>query len=230
MRNASCNAKQQQQQQQQHRRRTTAARRRLHSALLAAAALFGAAGCSSDDATGPTTKPTADLHIVRRADAAPPLLTTTASFYAKKGEDRELRLFYAPAAGSGGSVGAEFLRLRVRANSLDRRPDGSAIAVGDSVLITVTADPTLMTVDFQPTGLRFSAAEPAELKLRFAECDGDYDGDGDVDATDAVLKTQIAIWSQEAPTEPWTKQSTALLATLDATTTLAGFTGYAIAY
>ncbi|HET7457269.1 MAG TPA: hypothetical protein VFJ74_06420 [Gemmatimonadaceae bacterium] len=208
--------------------------RRSSAALRAAAGVAvlaaGAAGCGPDSTTGPVTRPAGDLFIVRRAAGTPPLVSTTASFWAVKGADRELRMYYQPAAGSGGSVGAQFLRLRVRPATLDRLPDGSVIANGDSVLITVTADPTLMVVDFQPSGLRFSAAEPAELEVSFAECDGDYNGNGVIDNNDIAIRSTLAIWKHETATDPWTKLGTTLLSTNAAQSKLSGFTGYAVAY
>jgi hypothetical protein len=190
-----------------------------------------AAACGGDGGSGPPTvvKPSGDLQIVRRTSNAPPLVANSASFWAVRGQDRELRMFY--RSNSGGGNGAEFLRLRVNKLTLDRRPDGSAIALGDSVLITVTADPTLVAVDFQPTGLRFSTVEPAELKLRWAEGDDDLNHDGRVDSSDDALRQQLAIWTHEGSNDPWTKLATDLrLDVEEAEARLRGFSGFAVAY
>ena len=208
------------------------ARRRGALLLLAfAATLGGVAACGdSGSEPPPVTKPAADLRIVRRSAASPPLVANTASFWAVKGEKRELRMFYQRANGSGGN-GAEFLRLRIDRNTLARRPDGSTIATGDSVLITVTADPNLLSVDFQPTGLRFSAIAPAELKLRWAEGDDDLNDDKKVDDTDDSIRRQLAIWTHEALDDPWLKLATALqLDVEEAEAKLSGFSGFAVAY
>jgi hypothetical protein len=58
-----------------------------------------------------------------------------------RGEDSKVFMYYAPRPGDDDST--EFLRFRVRDRSLFERPDGSPIAVGDSILITiVVVDPS----------------------------------------------------------------------------------------
>lgn len=185
-----------------------------------------------NDGTGPgdDVKSDAELNVVRTSPSAPPLVATTASFYALKGENREVRLYYRPAFGSLDST--EFLRFKVPDESLDRRPDGSAIAVGDSVLITVTVlDASKLIVDFQPAGLRFSAAKPAELKLGFGEADDDLDDDGDIDNDDVAAESRLAIWRRETIAEPWVRLSSVLsVSTDEVEAAITGFTNYAIAY
>ena len=196
---------------------------------LAALLLALAAACSSDG-TGPgsITKPTDSLHFLAPRAGAPPLVATTASFWAKKGENRELRLYYHAAAGAQDSV--EFLRFRVDDRSLDRRPDGSAIATGDSVLITVNvSDLSNLIVDFQPAGLKFSADRPARLTLKFAEADDDLADDDD--GVDPAVLPQLSIWRRETPGDPWVRQaSTTNTTEQEVETNVFGFTNYAIAY
>ena len=191
----------------------------------------GLLACGTDG-TGPGdgVKTDAELTVLRTAVSAPPLVATTASFYALKGENREVRLYYRPASGSLDST--EFLRFKVPDESLDRRPDGSVIANGDSVLITVTVlDAAKLIVDFQPAGLRFAATKPAELKLSFAEADDDINDDGDVNGEDDVAKAQLAIWRRETIADPWVRLSSVLSVTTDEVEAdITGFTNYAIAY
>ncbi len=198
--------------------------------LLALAATAAALACggSSTEPDPVVQRPAAELNVVTRA-SAPPLVSNTASFYAKKGDNREVALVYANSSSGGG--GAEFLRFKVSAKSLDRRPDGTAFANGDSVLITVTAVPGRVQVDFQPSGLRFSSSDPAELKLRFAEADRDVNRDGKVDGADDALRQMFALWAQESAGQPWAKLVTDLrLDVGDASAKLLGFTTYAVAY
>jgi hypothetical protein len=204
-------------------------RTRAVAALLVLACLGGLAACG-DDPTQPTeTRPAGELNILRRSAAAPPLTSNSASFWAVRGQDRELRMSYANTGAPGS--GAEFLRLRVDRATLLSRPDGTTIADGDSVLITVTADPVLMSVDFQPSGLRFSSSEPAELKIRWAEAGDDLNQDGKVDASDDAVRSKLAIWRREAANDPWAKLATILkLDVEEAEATLTGFSGYAVAY
>lgn len=199
--------------------------------LFTLAVSAGLLACGNDG-TGPgdDVKTDAELTVLRTAASAPPLVATTASFYALKGQNREVRLFYRPAPGSLDST--EFLRFKVPDESLDRRPDGSVIANGDSVLITVTVlDVAKLIVDFQPAGLRFAASKPAELKLSFAEADGDLDDDGDIDGDDVAAESRLAIWRRETIADPWVRLSSVLSVSRDEVeATITGFTNYAIAY
>jgi len=200
---------------------------------LAAAALVLAAACSSDSGTGSKgveVQPTASLQFLTPRSGAPPLVATSTSFWAKKGDNRELRLYYHKAIDEADS--SEFLRFRVDAQSLDRRPDGTPIATGDSVLITVTvSDLTNLIIDFQPAGLHFAASRPARLTIKYAEADEDLNDDGEVNGEDSTLLNELAIWRRESATDPWEKQASVLNTTeLELDTDVLGFTNYAIAY
>lgn len=199
--------------------------------LLTLAVSAGLLACGNDG-TGPrdNVKTDAELNVVRASPSAPPLVATTASFYALKGENREVRLYYRPAPGSLDST--EFLRFKVPDESLDRRPDGSMIAVGDSILITVAVlDVSKLLVDFQPAGLRFAAIKPAELKLSFGEADDDLDDDGDIDGDDVAAEARLAIWRRETIADPWVRLSSVLNVSSDEVeAAITGFTNYAIAY
>ena len=199
------------------------------SALAAVAATAAALACgSSTEPRATDTRPAGDLNVVTRVQA-PALVSNTVSFYAKKGTDVSVTLKYAGSTSGGG--GADFMRLRIRANSLERRPNGASFATGDSILITATAVPGKVEVDLQPSGLRFAASDPAELKLRFAEADADVNHDGVVDATDSALRATFAIWAQETANLPWAKLVTDLHLDIgEADAKLLGFTSYAVAY
>ena len=183
------------------------------------------AGCSGDS-TGPNDvqKSASDLHFLQLSPSAPALQATTVSFYAKKGEDREARVKF--------QNGEDYLRFRVFGNSLSQRPDGSAIAQGDSILITITVtDPTKLQADFQPAGLKFSSSAPARLQFEFGECDGDINGDGVVNAADMALLPLISTWRQETPGAPWVKVGSTVETDIsEVQAFITGFTGYALAY
>src|SRR5215217_195783 len=119
---------------------------------VAALTLLGAlAACGSDDPSGPTTKVDADLNIVEQAPTAPSLTALTRTVLVTKGEDAELRLYYRARIGVADST--EFLRVRFDDNTLLTRPDGTPIADGETVLVTVTVpDPTKFLVNLEPTG------------------------------------------------------------------------------
>ena len=166
--------------------------RRLLFALTAAALL----ACS--DNTGPETRPNADLNIVLQDTLAPPLDSTVVHLWAKVGDGREVQINYqAPQS-------EEFLRFEVPGDALLRKPDGSAFAAGDSILITITVvDQTQFLFRFEPSGLQFSADHPARLKIHYNLSNHDFDDDGTVDSTDDAIEHQLDIWRREGSTSPW---------------------------
>lgn len=202
-------------------------------ASLAAIALALALGCSSDDMPQPDSpgseKPPAELTVARLADTAPPLEESSVSFWAVKGQQAEQKLYFQD---SGGGRGEEYLSLKLDDESLLSRPDGSAIAEGDSVLITITVeDPALLLFELQPTGLKFSPGDPAELKIRYAHADDDLNEDGDVDEEDDHLETILGIWRQEQPGDPFVRLgSVKVEGQEELEAELTGFSRYAIAY
>ena len=203
---------------------------------LAVLLLTGAAACA-DEATAPVTDPppgtslpASQLTFVPVGRNTPTLATSTTSFWAKVGDNSEVRLYYRPRAGRTDST--EYLRFRVRNRSLLRRPDGSSFGPNDSLLITLrVTDPVALVVEFSPAGLLFDPNEPAELKLSFKERGGDLNDDGRSDSSDDSVRTRLAIWKQESLGLPWVKLSTTLVVGNDEVEArLTGFTSYAIAY
>ncbi len=188
-------------------------------------------GCGSAEITGTEQeRPFNGLKLLTVSADAPPLATTVTSFYAVRGKNAGVDIWYRAKAGTKDST--KFLEFRLEDTSLDRRPDGTAFANGDSVRITLTVtDATHLIVDFQPSGLRFSAKNPARLKIFFGQCGEDLDRNGKVDGEDDAIQQQLSIWRQETVTAPWYKVSSALVKSnkeIDAD--LGGFTGYAAAY
>ena len=196
-------------------------------ALLAATTAISA--CS--DSTGSKLKRNeSDLGFLRTAQGAPPLVKTTDTFWAVRGEERELRLVHRPRAGIADST--DFMRLRVRAGSLVSLPGGLPLAVGDSLLITVNVvDAGRVMVELQPAGLQFAPGEPAELVMFYREADKDYDNDGSVDADDEAIEKRLRIWRQGKAGEQWLEIGGSLSLDSDALTAdLNGFSRYAVAY
>jgi hypothetical protein len=197
--------------------------------LLLVAPLAALLACSDSSAPDDTSRPPADLNIVGLSDQAPPLYNPEVSFYAVKGEGREARIFF---QNDQGGPGDEYLRLRIDAPTLQDRPDGSPIAEGDSVLVTVrVVDPQQMLFEMEPSGLVFSANDPAELRIRYAEVRGDFNDDGSVDSADGEIENTMAIWRQETPSDPFVRVGTAVVKDLEeAEADLTGFSRYALAY
>ena len=190
-------------------------------------AVLAAAACS--DSAGPSQRPAADLNIVKSKSGQATFADTVVSFWARQGSGSEGRLYFAAADGSRGE---EFARLTLKSGSLLRRPDGTLVLPGDSVLITMRVpDPGKLLVEFTPTGLVFDPAEPAELRMRFSEGSDDLNGDGTVNGRDTTVQDSLAIWRQEVPGTPYVRlNSSLLLALKESDAPLLGFTRYALAY
>lgn len=195
------------------------------------AALAAAVG-SCSDSSGPgddSTKPPGDLSVVPVSQNSAPLFNPVDSFYAVRGEDRDVRIYFQDDAAQAGE---EFMRLRVDAPTLLARPDGTPVLPGDSVLIRVrVVDPTQMLFEFEPAGLKFNPVVPARLKIHYDHAEGDLNDDGSVDVEDDSIEGTLAIWRQENPGDPFVRLSSVLSLDLDeAEAELTGFSRYALAY
>lgn len=170
--------------------------------LVAVAAVVA---CSTTDGP-PTPVPTSQLHFVVQ-DTTYHLLSDSASFYAKAGEDRRVELFYRSYTGDTGEA---FLQFEVHAASLLKHPDGTPFQVGDSILITVSApDTNIFDFVFSPTGLQFNPADPARLHIEYNYANHDYNGDGQHNTEDDRAQSLLNIWRREPPDTVWTSQGAA---------------------
>lgn len=182
------------------------------------------AGCTEDPIEPePDARHESELLFLRFADAAPPPADSVVSFWAVRGEDREVEMRLVPEPGE--EKGEEFLEFEVSGASLLRRPDGSAFQRGDSVLITIRlVDPSRFMFKFEPAGLRFDPDHPAELEVSYARADLDLDDDGE----DEDL--QFGFWRQEREGELWYRMGTIFIEDLrEVEAEIEGFTRYALA-
>ena len=185
-------------------------------------------GCG--DNTGPAGVPDAQLTIVRQDTLAPPLLSTQASFWAKVGDGREVRLHYQGAA--PGDTGEEYLRFEVPGDGLYRKPGGTAFLPGDSILITVTVlDPARFHYQFEPSGLRFSPEHPARLKIRYFDSEHDFNGDGVEAAEDVRIEGILDLWARSGPGASWFRLGAVKFEALDELdANIFSFTEHAVAW
>jgi len=203
-------------------------RHRLLTLLLAVVAM-PLLSCSDSTVPQPDdTRDPSDLRLLSAPYGTPALARTQVSFYAVQGRASGADIWYHARPGSTDST--TFLEFRVGPASLATRPDGSTIAAGDSVLITVTVtDQSHFLVDFQPSGLKFSAADQPKLKISFAACGEDLNYDHVVDAKDQQIMNSLSFWRQELPFQPWHKVSSTLSAAVKVVNApIGGFTGYAL--
>ena len=100
------------------------------------------------------------------------------------------------------------------------------------MLITVrVVDPANILFELEPSGLSFNPSEPAELKIHYNHADHDFNQDGTVNLFDDQIKSQLAIWRQEALSDPFVKLgSVNVEESEEINADILGFTRYAIAY
>ena len=199
------------------------------------AVLLVAAACR--DVAAPPVQPAvvavslpspAGIHMLRQAPGAPALETYQVSFWACDGEAAAVTVNYLPAAGE--TVGQPFLRFSVPKNSMASDPTGNRLHRGDSVLITLTIDPVTFAVDFQPSGVWFSNGGPPELTFWYQNADPDFNADGRVDAMDAQLAQQLAVWGRAAGRR-WTMLPSTVDPTLPSvSTSVQHFSEYAVSW
>jgi len=149
----------------------------------------------------------------------------SAAFWAVRGEQRSVQINY---LSSTGDTTAPFLGLTTTDPAWV--PGVGDLAVGDSVLITVTIDPTNIKISLEPTGLLFG--DPAQLQVSYGGAGGDLNGDGLVDATDAYIESQLlGIWYREGVDSAWSKVSAAQsLSDKSFTSALPHFSEYALCW
>jgi hypothetical protein len=202
--------------------------------LLPLTLVLVAVGCS--DQTGPSPAPVRPLfadvasplgtHIIRQAATAPRLATYRVSFWAKRGTQKTIFVNYRRATGQW--FPDPFLRFKIPINGLVAGAGGVPVARGDSVLITMTIDTVLFKVDFEPSGLFFSASSPAQLAIWYKNADPDLNEDGIVDAGDEALREQLAFWYHG---KVWLKQwSKSDLTQLTVSGPIYHFSQYAVAW
>lgn len=199
------------------------------AALLALAVL----GASCGGSTGPTPhiKTSADLLFLRPAAGSPPLLTYDTSFVATRGQSQTVELFYEDPQ-SPGQPGDDFLTFKLEDTSLWQYPPnhpmaGAMFQNGDTITITIHVPADTLMATFEPAGLKFNPSAPAKLELSYAEANQDFNGDG---VEDPGLVSQIDLWKQELPSEPWTRVGTTKDMSLEDIQALVyGFTRWALA-
>jgi hypothetical protein len=152
------------------------------------------------------------------------------SFCAVRGQDRRAEIWYHARPGAIDST--RLARFRVRKESLVKDAQGTPLAMGDSVLITMNVvDPARQLVELLPSGLTFSANDPARLTIWYLEADHDFNDDGVFDAADLAIENTFQIWAQEHPGDPFVSLPSQLGKSGDEVETkIPGFTRYVVAY
>jgi hypothetical protein len=147
------------------------------------------------------------------------------SFWAVRGQARSAVIRYKDASGHSN---APFLQLTI--TDPVTLPDGSTLAEGDSVRITINIDTTKVGVSLEPTGLQFG--EAAQMQMWYGGADGDLNGDGVVDATDGYVESQLlGMWYREGDVSDWSRiPATQLLSAKSFIVALPHFSQYAVSW
>lgn len=179
---------------------------------------LGVAACGDPVAPGgtanfkeaaPAPPPSAtEIHVLRQGPTATTFTALSVSAWIAKGRSQALEIEYTDPAGladADPTIVLDYVRLDFPGEALLRRPDGSPIADGDSVLVTLSADPLTFRVALEPTGLEFDPEDPVRLRLRYQRAEPDLNEDGKVDAEDEVIRTNwLAVWLQDETSGAWT--------------------------
>jgi hypothetical protein len=123
------------------------------------------------------------------------------SFWAVRGESRSVQINY---SSSIDSLIHPFLVLTTTDPQFV--PGVGELAMGDSVLVTVTVDTSKLGVSLEPHGMQFG--QPAQMKVWYDGAGGDLNGDGVADSTDAKIEAQLlGLWYRPDASHPWTHLS-----------------------
>jgi hypothetical protein len=207
---------------------------RVFKSSLVAAVLAMAAACTDSTTPGDNNGPVppGSLTILTLAPGHPPLTTQSISFWAKFDLDTEAEIDFQLTPTETES----YLRLRVDKLSLLRFPDGTLFGPGDSVLITINViDEDSLYFEFLPSGLRFNPVRPAELRIEYNHAgetiEGDFNGDGLVNAEDDQIEADLDLWVQESPGGLFTGLDAILEFEFDEVEAdIFGFSRFALAY
>ena len=121
------------------------------------------------------------------------------SFWAVRGESRSIQINYSSSIDSDTHP---FLTLTTTDPQFV--PGVGELAMGDSVLITVSVDTSKIGVSLEPSGLVFG--EPASLTINYGGAGGDLNGDGVADSTDSQIEAKLlGLWYREDQGDQWSQ-------------------------
>jgi hypothetical protein len=130
----------------------------------------------------------------------------TVSFWAVNGNRRHLDIRYEHLDDSYVRDDGRFFKIEI--TDVVALADGTPVAVGDSVLITVTVDTETLVVDLQPSGIQFGTEHPTKLEMYYGGADPDFNADAVVNGDDSYIETDLlGMWVHETTDNPWDVQN-----------------------
>jgi hypothetical protein len=156
---------------------------------------FGVAKASLSILSG-----TSSINVLSESPTAPPLEVYGLEFWVVQGAGKTVLVNYRPGSTS---VAKRFMRLVIPKGTQLYRPDGSRVANGDSVRVTVTIDRQQLLVTFGPNGLVFGSSKPT-LRIYYANANLDVNAKGQVDQLDTDLIQSLLVISYRSQAgDPW---------------------------
>jgi hypothetical protein len=197
--------------------------------------VVGTWACSDSSNQNPVeVRDASEVEVITLDPTAPALTADSVSFYAVRGQDRNVEIYF----DSAGAQTDRLLRFDVPKDALRRLPNGQRIRGGDSVLITVRVkDPGSLQFDFSPSGLLFDHDHPAELTIGYGRALNAVTAASTLLSSrgrhDDGLRTEsdLSIWLQEDDASPFFRVTTTVdLQSRELRAGIPGFSKYAVAY
>jgi hypothetical protein len=153
------------------------------------------------DPRGPWVRTEGELTFLRLPAGGPVPETVDTSFYAIKGEQRDLTIYF---RNPGGGRGAEYISLSM--NPMLGSVNGVRLEVGDSVLITVRIpDPYQVRLDVLPHDLYPEGGFDYIGGVRINYADADYPHVEPVGAYNRCLLAAFGEWAESDTPDVWAR-------------------------
>lgn len=137
----------------------------------------------------PQSGPT--IAMLERATDAPQLATHHVSLALVQGKPSNFKVRYVDPE-TNNAEGPWFLRIKVPQGTQLWAPNGSPLARGDTLVVTLNIDPTKFLVSFGPHGTQFTGERPVTLAFKY-----DY---AKMDARDPA---DLRVWYQPTADAEW---------------------------
>jgi hypothetical protein len=193
--------------------------RLMRLALIAGLAMGTGCGDGSFDPKTIQSRVPSELNILQLSQVQP-LVNDSVGFWAVRGVDRSVEIFYADSLGQPSD---RLLRFDVADNALEKYPDGTKFESHDSVFISIRiTDPATLAFDFSPAGLRFKKDHPAKLTVSYGRA---------ADAASGDTVSAFGIWMQEQANGSYIMLKSRIhAAQQEVEADVPGFSRYAVAF
>ena len=134
---------------------------------------------------------------LKQASSAPALESNTQVFPLVQGSGGMIKVYYTDPDPNDEVEPDWLLKIQVPESTQLVDPSGRMLEEGDTLLVSVTPDPTSFMAHFEPHGTRFMGKHPVKLAFSFRHGDlGDQD------------PGKLAIWYRATEADKWTRMLT----------------------